>query len=370
MKYTAVFVVWFSIHFANAQIFTFDSIAADNKITNFDNQKLIMIDFWATWCAPCIVATQQLEVFQEQNKDKIFVISLTDEGAAKIAKFLTKSPINLMVAIDDDKNIFTKYKIASRPNAVLLDINGKLLWQGHPSDLSQSLLDGFYKKTTSLRCKKFADIVKVNALVPNSIQENENVDIAIIEKSDIADDFLMENQQKNIFIFNGTLNQIIAKYYNISLAQIEFNDFQNQRIKVKCKYSDWLDMMPRLQDVFGFKITEYKKETKVKNLTLSNENLLWSANQISWDEAANPFLIGNDRITADNVTVKDIANMLSNVKNEIYTYDGENKNRYDWDFQYLYDDLMKDEFETAFGIAITKTKSSIDFKKIEPIKKE
>lgn len=370
MKYLALLAVCFLPTFANAQFLTFDSIASENKITNYQNQKLIMIDFWATWCAPCIVATKQLEIFQEQNKDKIFVISLTDEGPTKIAKFLTKSPINMMVAIDDDKNIFTKYKITSRPNAVLLDINGKLLWQGHPSDLSQSLLDGFSKKITSLRTKNFADIVKVNAPMLNSIQENEQVDIAIIEKSDIVDDFLIENKQKNLFSFNGSLNQLIAKYYNISLAQIEFHDFQNQRIKIKCKYSDWLDMMPRLQDILGFRIADYKKETVVKSLTLIDAKLLWSANQISWDEAANPFLIGNDRITANNISIKDVAIVLSNVKNEIYTYDGDNKNIYDWDFQFLYDDLMKDEFETAFGIAINETKSTIDFKKIEPIKKE
>ena len=127
-----------------SQTIKVSDIVSENKITSFSDQKLILIDFWATWCAPCVYATKQLEILQRHNIDKVFVISISDEHESKIKAYLERKPIDLMVTSDYENNTFEKYNIQIRPYAALLDLKGNLLWKGSPSDLSQRKLDNFY----------------------------------------------------------------------------------------------------------------------------------------------------------------------------------------------------------------------------------
>ncbi|TAE26216.1 MAG: hypothetical protein EAZ92_10980 [Candidatus Kapaibacterium sp.] len=57
-------------------------VITENSIVAFDQQKLILLDFWATWCSPCHTASKQLEYFQATHQDKVFVISISDESSS------------------------------------------------------------------------------------------------------------------------------------------------------------------------------------------------------------------------------------------------------------------------------------------------
>ena len=59
--------------------------------------KLFMIEFWATWCGPCITVSDYLDVLQEQFKDDLFILSLSEETSATVQKFLTKRPTRFQI---------------------------------------------------------------------------------------------------------------------------------------------------------------------------------------------------------------------------------------------------------------------------------
>ncbi len=73
--------------------------------------KLIILDFWATWCAPCISSLHKLDILQEQFKDDLLVIPTTYEPESKIKPFLIDRAINLPTLIDEkDLKVYFPHK--------------------------------------------------------------------------------------------------------------------------------------------------------------------------------------------------------------------------------------------------------------------
>src|SRR3954469_18979568 len=62
--------------------------------------KVVVLEFWATWCASCIPALKHMNELADEFKDKpIQFISITDENESKISQFLKKTPIHGWVGL-------------------------------------------------------------------------------------------------------------------------------------------------------------------------------------------------------------------------------------------------------------------------------
>lgn len=109
--------------------------------TETSKQKLFMIEFWATWCGPCITVSDYLDVLQEQYKNDLYILSLSEETPETVKKFLNKRPTRFATAIDYDGETFKKYGVKDLPFAVLLNANANIVWQGNPANLSNYDLD-------------------------------------------------------------------------------------------------------------------------------------------------------------------------------------------------------------------------------------
>lgn len=86
--------------------------------------KTVLLDFWATWCAPCRHELPTIEKIQEQNKDKdVVILAIDDESRAVIKQFLTKNHYDFTALVDRKRELFAKFAIYSIPTVVV--INGK-----------------------------------------------------------------------------------------------------------------------------------------------------------------------------------------------------------------------------------------------------
>jgi thiol:disulfide interchange protein DsbD len=114
----------------SAPAVSFDLI--DGKKTELQSLqgKVVLIDFWATWCVPCISEIPMFNQFDKEYRSKgleIVAVSLDVEGAAKVKPFLKKYPMSYTQAVGD-KEFAGKFSVedSSLPVAFLIDKQGRI----------------------------------------------------------------------------------------------------------------------------------------------------------------------------------------------------------------------------------------------------
>ena len=103
-------------------------IATDVPVTAFKN-KIILIDFWATWCGPCINALSKYEALQKKYPEQLQVIAVTHEAVKRIQSFVKNRPVQLMMAIDTAAYLRQYFAYRTIPHVVLID--KKWYYKGH-----------------------------------------------------------------------------------------------------------------------------------------------------------------------------------------------------------------------------------------------
>ncbi len=93
-----------------------------------------VVEFWATWCAPCVKSIPHLiSLYDKYRDDGLEFISLSqDKSTETVRRFVAEKSINYHVAID--KGSVNWFEIRGYPTIVLVDHQGREAWRGHPWD--------------------------------------------------------------------------------------------------------------------------------------------------------------------------------------------------------------------------------------------
>ena len=112
--------------------------------------KPLLVNFWATWCPPCIEELPLIDAFYKANQSKSFqVVGLAVDQPSQVRRFLTQKPLQfptgLAGMVGSELGVSLGNAQSSLPYSVLFDAKGRLLAQ-KAGKLEQKDLDNWLKK--------------------------------------------------------------------------------------------------------------------------------------------------------------------------------------------------------------------------------
>jgi cytochrome c biogenesis protein CcmG/thiol:disulfide interchange protein DsbE len=99
------------------------------KLSDF-NGKVVLLDFWATWCAGCKVEIPWFIEFEQKYRSRglsAIGVALDEEGWRTVKPYLSEHPISYPIVLGDMDLLEKKFKLAlSLPQTLLIDRNGRI----------------------------------------------------------------------------------------------------------------------------------------------------------------------------------------------------------------------------------------------------
>lgn len=326
---------------------TFSERVEYSELATPKEKPLFFIDFWATWCVPCVHVSTYLNTVQEQFRDELYIISLTQERSDVVRPFLGKHPTKLAVSIDYEGQTFKKHSVRALPHGVLLNADGEVLWKGNPANITPKMIRGFLAKNKkTIPIYDFLKYSSYQSEEETNISLNGNFELkkvntppsssAVVERFD------------DITMVRGSLAQIASYLLKVSQKQVVLkDDYAQYELLIKKEFNNPQKEKQIAQDIIsdlGYKLKSEKRASQILEIWLpQGTSGFWDTDQINWGERNSKFLVDENQFSADNISVSDFLYKLSDILDTPIVIKNDNQASnalYDWQIHYKFPDLM------------------------------
>lgn len=130
-------------------------------------KNIYVVEFWATWCGPCLTSIPHLTALQNKYRDKnVVFIGISNEDGPTVSPFVKRmgSKMNYTVALDRQRRTSSGYMrafgISGVPHAFVVDKQGRIAWHGHPMSGLEQVLEQMVAGTFDIQTAAKAEEVK------------------------------------------------------------------------------------------------------------------------------------------------------------------------------------------------------------------
>jgi len=223
-----------------------------DSVDGFESGQVYVVEFWATWCGPCIAAFPHLSEIQADYGEEVRFIGVNiwerQEGQERmdmVEEFVAKQGdrMSYTVAVEDGTSMADNWmKPAGQggiPAAFIVDGNSKIAWVGHPGEIDKPLkaiVDGeFDGKTAGEDAWKQQVLSAAFQSFAGSLQSGENLDRARKIGNILVNDHLSDEP--------GGLNAVAWMLLNSEAEDIGIHDYQLalKAAAIACDKSEWKD---------------------------------------------------------------------------------------------------------------------------------
>ncbi|MEO8583359.1 MAG: DUF3738 domain-containing protein [Flavitalea sp.] len=144
--------------------------------------KLIILDFWATWCSPCVAAFTKFEEIQKKWPEQVLILPVTSESTAVVEHFFERKKSFSLPSLVEDSTLVIHFPHTVIPHEVIIDAAGKVVAITGSEEITlESIERLLVHQPIALETKK--DIMNFRMDMPMLIDSNNGMDHTILFRS-------------------------------------------------------------------------------------------------------------------------------------------------------------------------------------------
>ena len=326
--------------------------------------KVVVLEFWATWCAPCVAEIPHLNQLNEEFRDKqVQFISVTDEGEDVIAPFLKRQEMKSWIGLDADRSAFEAYGVRGIPRTFLIDQKGIIAASLHPVGLSSDMIE---------KVIAGEKIERPKLSKPKTV-ENEGTDpifkilIAPTEKRKWPSFSIGGSKGYRKLDAEGiTLHQALSSAYDVPKTRILgpetlLESWYTISVRLPTNQFDLL-FQQALTASLQLRVSNQKKSVEVFVLT-AGEDSAEKLRPTVMGSSGSMTMGGRGKIKTMNGEISMLANALESVLERVVEDGTGIEGKYDWEITYDEDDpnSVLAALKEQLGLQIRKEQREIEF---------
>lgn len=313
--------------------------------------KVVILEFWATYCGPCFPAMEHLATLYKKFPNDLEVINVTDEERWKVVNFLKKRPTSMPIAIDASKFINQLFYHHLMPHTIIIDPQGYIKAITSPEEVTEEVIY-LAKSGAILAVKTKAEFATKteNATAMTVVQAEDKSFYKVTvsaQKEGVQPQFNKKSDFEYEFV-NCTVPLMYQVLYQTTRpnpndrACLEVSEQTKYLLEEKQQYCLTIKVpeamkhrlgeigMKNLEDIFGLKSKNENRIRKVYALTTNKDTAVATSNagmnmplkdflKLLWDTKVIDMPIVNESETADTsiIWVADFPKEVSKVQESI-----------------------------------------------------